>query len=228
MDVVDDQDALVGLLVNDTVKKNSRELLVEVTNNVTDSMSVAIELEDNTQGTLYGPDGNSGNTVTFSLAAATAGSTDSAAVDIEASVNGTMIPVSITATTVDSKFSFQAIRETEAVAGNTSGAVEIKKVKKFEANNDSWGIQQVEVTANDFELDRVEYKITTETDGVVGTRIDDVSGNSYDRKGTGNNPAVVIEPDDSNHPTSSTDYTLTVTAYDNEDNFDVATRTDAA
>lgn len=225
----DDPDALLGLLVSDTVKKNSRELLVEVTNNLTDDIDVTVSLDDGTQGTLYGPNGDSGNTVAFSLVAATADSTDSAAVDIEAGVDGTVISFTVTAVTPDSSTSITGTRETEAVSGNTKEVVTIDKVKKFSANatDDDWTIRDIRVTSTEFELDRIEYEVTDENGTVVGTRTDAASGFQYERKGNGNSPGVVLEPDDG-EVTTGTEYTLTVRAYDVENNFDRATRTDTA
>lgn len=226
----DDPDALLGLLVSDTVKKNSRELLVEVTNNLEDDIDVTVSLDDGTQGTLYGPNGDSGNTIAFSLVAATADSTDSAAVDIEANVDGTVIPFTVAAVTPNSSASVEGTRETEAVSGKTEGSVVISKLKKFSANatDDNWTIQEIRVESDEFELDRVEYEVAEGDGTVVGTRTDDASGFTYERKGTGNTPGVVIEPDDDSGITAGTEYTLTVRAYDVENNFDRETRTDTA
>lgn len=108
----DESNAVVGLDVNSPVKKNSRENLVTVVNNADDDLTVTVSLNDCNQGTLYGPDGGSGCTVTFPVVVG-----DARTVDIEATVKDATVAFDITASS--SNFSLEATRETEAVAGNT-------------------------------------------------------------------------------------------------------------
>lgn len=108
--VVDDDSAYVGLFVSDTVQKNQQELLAEITNNIDETLDVTVELDDPTQGTLYGPNG-SGDAVSLVLDPGVVGS-----VDIEASVADT-ITFTITATAPGA--TFEIGRSTDAVSGNT-------------------------------------------------------------------------------------------------------------
>lgn len=223
VETADDIDALIGLYVADTVTKNNRELLVEVTNNVTDDIDVTVSLEDGTQGTLYGPNG-SGNSVTFSLAAATTDSTDSEIVEIEAdtSAKDEIIPFTITAAGQSSGFSFEGTRETQESSNSTETGVVISTLRNFKANSNknNWTIKRVVVDSDEFELDRVEYEISNENGTVVGSRVDSASGFTYDRSD------LLIEPDEGYEVVKKTQYTLTVRAYDVEGNYDIRTATD--
>lgn len=223
--VVDDQDGLLGLLINDTVKKNDDELLVEVTNRVSADIEVTVSLDNDSDGTLSDLSGSSGNSITVPLDGATSDSTDSANVYINADVDNTMIPFTISATAVDSSFTFQASRETEAVSGNTSGGgVVITKINGFKAdkNSDEWTVNKVNAESDEFELDRVEYEITDENGNVVSDQTENVSGFTYQGRD------ILITPYDGEEVTKGIEYTLTVRVYDIEDNFDIGTRTDTA
>lgn len=218
----DDPDALVGLLVNDTVKKNDQGLLVSIENNTVERIEFEVSLDDCSQGTLYGPNG-SGCTVSLALDSGSSGD-----VDIEADVKDQTVSFGIIGSS--SSFEFDATRETEAASGNTSGAVSIEKVNQYRAHadEDNWTIKDVEVNSEN-ELDRVEYEVTDDNGDVRATRTDDASGTQYVRSGTGNDPAITVEPDDTDYPVQGgTTYELTVTAYDVGSNFDRVTRSDTA
>lgn len=225
VDVADDSSALVGLLISDQVRKNNRELLANVTNNTGHDLSVTFSLVDPAQGTLYAPDGSTGDSVTFSLAADA-----TRAVDIEAAVGGETVPFEIDADAAG--FSFRATRETEAVAGNNPGAVNVKHAKKFVARADEndWIFDnKVTVEFLDHFGDRVEYEVTDPSGTVVGTLTHGVGdATTYERQGTGNTPAVRIDPVDGYQVRSGTEYQVTVTGWDVQDNFDSETRTDTA
>lgn len=231
LDTTTDPEALVGLLVNDLVKKNQQEQLVTVTNTLNEGLEVTVSLSDCGQGTLVGPDGSTGCTVGFELRpSGTDG--DSKTVDITSDADGETVPFTITATS--SSLSFDATRSTNVASGNTEGAVAITNVKKFEANDndDNWTIREVEAVSNDenYELERVEYEVRT-SDGngeVVGGLEENASGNEYSRIGSNQNPAIVIEPDDGHTLEKNMQYELTVTAYDSGGNFDSVTKSDKA
>ena len=225
VDTVDDQDAFVGLVVSDTVEKNTREVLVEVTNHLSDDITVTVSLNDGTQGTLYGPDGDSGNSVSFSLVGATTDSTDSGIVEIESgATDGTTIPFTIDAATPNADFTFQGTRETTVSKNADGSGVVITTLKNFKAraNKNYWEVGSISVESDQYELDRVEYEITDEAGTVVGELTDNATGFTYDRSD------VRIEPNDGETITKKTEYTLTVRAYDVEGNYDVGTATDTA
>ncbi len=215
LNVADDPDALISLLVNDTVRKNNRGLLVEIENNTTGTVDFSVTLDDPSHGTLY----NNNPTL---------GAGSSQRVEITAEVKDVQVPFTIVGTSPN--FQFEAARETTAVSGNTSGAVTIDKVKKFSANDwdENWTIQTVKVSSQN-ELDRVEYEVTDSNGETRATRTDTASGTRYVRKGQGNAPAITLEPDDSGYDVQGgTTYELTVTAFDVQNNFDSVTRTDTA
>lgn len=219
--VTDDPDAIVGLLVADSVKRNSQELLVDIENATGHQVDFTVSLDICSQGTLYGPDG-SGCSVGVTLSPGA-----SQDIDIEASVKDTTIPFTITGTSTE--FEFEATRETTAVSGNTSGAIQINKVHKFEANTgDNWTIQQVDIedADGDSDLDRIEFEIEDSSGTVRATRTDTcgcAAGSEYNVKN------LSIAPDDSSYSvTGGEPYKLTVTAYDADGNFAFATREDTA
>jgi hypothetical protein len=221
---VADPDAIVGLLIEDEVQKNTRELLADITNDTGEDLSITFSLDDPGKGTLYGPDGGSGDSVTFSLA-----DTNTKSVDMEASVDGT---ISFTITASSNDFEFDATRQTEAVPGNTTGAVEIKQLMHFSANanDDTWTIKDVKAMSNvdSNELDRAEYEVADSTGDVVGTLTDSASGDTYEKTGNKNDPAITIDPNAGETVQTGETYELTLTVYDDADNFDIATRTDTA
>lgn len=222
MSVVEDTDALVGLFVADSVAHNKRSLLVEVTNNLDVGLDGTVEFADNERqyGTLYGPGGgdNSGSSVTFSL---DGGTEDSAVIEFEPDINDGRVPIAISATTIDSIVSFEGTRETTVSKNTEVSGVAITELKNFKArkNDDIWEVGSISVESDEFELDRVVYEVTDESDSVVGERTDTIGGFSYSQKG------VRIEPNDGEDVTKKTQYTLTVRAYDTDGNYDLASAT---
>lgn len=216
----EDGEALIGLFVPDSIERNKRSLLVEITNNITAGIEGTVSLSDGGYGTLYGPSGDSGSSVTFSLDTATESSTDSTIIEIDPENYEGMVSFTITATTPDSGFSFTGTRETESVKDPEESGVTIINLGNFKArqSKNHWRIKNVAVSSDEFELDRVEYEVTDNTNTVVGTRVDDASGNSYDRG------EIQIDPDGGNEVRNA-NYTLKVTAYDVEDNYDISTKT---
>lgn len=226
--VAGDQDAFVGLLVSDTVKRNNQELLVSIENNTNETISLDVSLDDCNHGTLFGPNG-SGCTVSLTLDPGV-----SVDIDVEAAVKDTTIPFTISTNSSNTAdFEFQATRSTEAVAGNTSGAINIKKLEGFLAHDDTdnWTIRDIDIrdADGDDDLDRIEFEVEDDAGNVVASRTDTcgcTGGSKYSPNG---NPAVSIEPDDSSYDVIVGDsFKLTVTAYDADGNFEVATREDTA
>lgn len=215
----DSSKALVGLDVFSPVQKNQQDPLVTVTNNTNLDLDFTVSLQDCSDGTLYDPQGDSGCSVTFPLSDGSSGT-----VDIEAAVTGT-IPFDVD---VDSSaFDFHATRTTEGETGNVTGAVQIKKVQGFSANltTNDWTIDQVHVQDGDGDndLDRVEYEITDSGGNTRATRTDNATGKQYKEQN------ITIQPDDSTYLIQPGEqYTLTVTAYDVDGNFDTETRQDTA
>lgn len=219
--VADDPDAIVGLRVADSVKRNTQSFLVDVENGTGYQVDFTVSLNDCTQGTLIGPNG-SGCTVSFTLSPGI-----SKTVDIEASVKDTTIPVTISGS--GTEFGFEATRETTAVAGNTAGAIQIKKLDGFEANtgDDDWTIKNIDIRDNDGDddLERVEFEIKDDDGTVRATRTVSCGCNSGSEYAPNGNPSVRITPDDPGYAvTRNVTYKLTVTAYDADDNSAFATR----
>lgn len=71
--VAADSDAELGMVITDPVQNCERQDLVEVTNELTQDVDVTVALNDGAIGTLYDPNGDSGNSVTFTLAAGNSG-----------------------------------------------------------------------------------------------------------------------------------------------------------
>lgn len=223
-----DPEALIGLLVNDQVKKKQQEELVTVTNTTDEWLSVTVTVTDCEGVTLEGPDGSSGCSVDFDLAPS--GSTDdSETVDIVAENTGT---VSFTITATSPSLSFDATRSTDVVNRNTDGAVVIDKLQEFlaSADDNQWTIKRIKVESTEAarELSRVEYEITNEADETVRLYEENAGGDVYERKHNGNSPGLTIEPEDGDSVTAGEEYTLTVIAYDDAGNFARASRSDVA
>ncbi|NHN43317.1 hypothetical protein G9C85_16995 [Halorubellus sp. JP-L1] len=223
MNVAGDTDgALLGLLVADSVKKNNQELLVEITNNASRTLTMNVSLDDPNQGTLYGPNGpNSPVSLTIDPGV-------SKSVDIDSSEpDGTTVPFSIGRN--GSKLSFDIGRQTTVQAGNTSGEVSIDKLNQFGVNQsaDEWTIKTLEASSTNYDLDTVELEIIEQSSGTtVGTKTyDEIGGTQFTRKGSGNDPAVVVQPDDASYDVTNETYELTVTATDTAGNFAQRTET---
>lgn len=212
-----DGDAYAGLNVFSPVTSGKRELLIEVANNLGDDANATVALEDGTQGTLYGPEGSQGSSVTFPLLS------DSAKfVEIQASQGGVTIPFTIELNAPGA--TVRATRETYAENGNAKGAVSVKKVQNFAARSqqNEWTIKQVHIQANNYQLDRVEYEIRDAGGILVASTTHAADGGKYQRQN------LSISPDDGHVVQSGESYTLRVTGYDTQGNFDSATRSATA
>lgn len=224
-----DPKALIGLLVSDQVKKNQQEPLVTVTNTTDEMLSVTVALSDCGHGTLEGPDGSTGCSADFNLNPSGSDS-DSKTVDITSGADGMTVPFTITATSPS--LSFEGTRTTDVVSGNTEGAVVIDKLQDFQASaaDNRWTIKRIRVESTDTEreLDRVEYEITNEANETVRLYEENASGSVYERKQSGGNPGLTIEPEDDYSLAENEEYTLTVIAYDDVGNYDMEIRSDIA
>lgn len=219
----DTDGALLGLLVNDPVQKNKQDLLVEITNNASQTLGMNVALDDSTQGTLFGPNG-SGSAVSLTL---DPGAT--ASVDIDSGEpDGTTVPFSIVRSASD--ISFDINRQTTVKSGNTSGEVSIDKLNNYKADQsaDEWTVKTLKASSTNYDLDTVELEVVEQSTGTtVGTRTyDNISGTQFTRDGNGNTPGVVIQPDDSAYNVQKKEtYELTVTATDTAGNFARRTET---
>lgn len=219
----DTDGALLELLVADTVKKNQQSLLVEITNNASQSLALDVALDDTTQGTLYGPNG-SGGTVSLTLATGATGS-----VDLESSAgDGTTVPFSISHD--GAEFSFTVDRSTTVESGNSAGEVSIDKLNQFKKDQgaNEWTIKTLEVSSTNHDLDSVELTIAEQGSGsTVSTRTySNINDTSFVRDGTGNDPGITLQPDDAGYDVSNQiTYELTVLATDADGNFAQTTDT---
>ena len=218
IDSADDSDALLGLFVPDSIERKGRSVLVEITNNLTADIDGTVSLSEG-QGTLYDPNGNPGDPASFSLVGSTENTTDSAIIEIDPENYEGPIRFEITAAAPNGAFSFEGTRETESVKDPEGSGVTITDSGQFKAKHskDYWEVKDVAVSSDEFELDRVEYEVRDSSNSVVGTHVDDASGTTY------NSGTIEIYPDDGG--VNNADYTLQITAYDSEGNYDIATAT---
>lgn len=223
--VADDPDAIVGLMVSDSIRKNKQDPLVDIENGTGHTVDFTVSLDDCTQGTLYGPNG-SGCSVGLTLLSGA-----SKTVEIEASVNDTTVPFTITGNS--SEFAFEATRETTAVSGNTAGAVKFHQLQEFSVNSgdDDWTIKNIDIRDNDGDddLDRVEFVIEDSSGTVRATRTVTCGCNNGAKYAPSGNPSVRIGPDDSSYSVVTGEtYKLTVTGYDADGNSAFRTRESSA
>jgi hypothetical protein len=218
--VASDGDGVVGIVGQGDVQKNTREVMVKLTNNSPEELTITLELETHSDGTLYDNEGGSGSAVTFTLLPG-----NSQYVDISATIEGT-IPYSVSATSSD--LTFETTRTVESVGGNANDAVRVSKVQNFQVNagaQNNWTVDQIQVEDRDGDddLDRVEYEIVDSDGNVRATRTDASPGAQYQESG------LTIEPDDPSYDIVVGEaYTLTVTGYDVDGNFDSETVNDTA
>ncbi|MFQ3475363.1 hypothetical protein HKK80_03760 [Halonotius sp. F2-221B] len=223
---VDNTTALVGIVDRGPVKKNAREPMVTITNNTAETATYTITLDSCGDGTLYDPNGSSGCTVVFSLAAGNSGT-----VDLDATTTGTIgysIGVASTAVAIDTTGSVTA------EAGNVVGAVRIQKPlqdQDFAATppqgnqGNVFEVKQVDVRDNDSDDDLVEvaYEVRDGSSGgtVVGAKtVTFPPSNRYKPNG---NPAETIDPSPGYTIQNGQRYTLTVTGTDADGNVDTST-----
>jgi hypothetical protein len=211
--VVADENAYLGLEVYSPVSSNSQDPLVDVTNNLQETATITVSLGNCRDGTLYGPS-VSGCPISFDLPAGNA-----KLVEIAAAVKNTTIPFTVEAETDTDAVT--ATRDTYAESGNAKGAVEIKKIQNFRARYNDWTIKQVKVHS-DNPLAHVEYEVRDESGSVVGMLDHYPSGTKYHRDN------IVVQPDSGYQIQKGETYTLKLTAYDEQGNYDTETRSDTA
>ena len=231
VDVAADDQALVGVVTLGPVQKNQRESMVDVTNNWADVASFTVSLSTCSDGTLYDNEGDSGCSVTVSLA-----SGDSRTFDIDAAVTGT-IPFTITGSAADLSFSTSA--SVQAESGNVAGAIDIRQPDSdgdFTAvtpqgnQGNQFEVKQVDIRDADGDDDLVEVKYEVFEGTLSGTQVAEkvvslAPTGKYSPKG---NPAEVIQPDAGYTIQSGQQYTLRVTGTDNDGNFDTVNFQDTA
>jgi hypothetical protein len=228
----DGETALLGLVDQGPVKKNSREEMVELTNNTDDDLTITVSLSNCNDGTLYDNEGGQADcqnpNLTFTL-----GSGNTQLVDIEASTTGT-IGYSVTAT--GPGLSIETSANVESQAGNVQGAIRIKKPKQndFTAStgngngNNSGGftVDKVDIVDNDDDTDLDEVRFRVREGGssgeLVGSRDVTPPVAQYDE----NNVDVPVDSDYT--ITAGTTYALTVTAEDADGNVESETVEDTA
>ena len=228
---VDNTTALVGIVDRGPVKKNAREPMVTITNNTAETATYTITLDSCGDGTLYDPNGSSGCTVVFSLAAGNSGT-----VDLDATTTGTIgysIGVDSTDVGVDTTGSVTA------EAGNVAGAIRIQKPlqdQDFTAappqgnQGNRFEVKQVDIRDNDGDDDLVEVAYEVRDGGSGGTVVatKTVSFAATNRYKPNGNPAETITLDSGDTIQNGQRYTLTVTGTDADGNTETSTIADTA
>ena len=232
VDAAAEGDGIVGIVRQNTVKKNSRDPMVEFINNGSQDIDIQVTLQNCGDGTLNNNNSNSGCSVVLTLPVG-----KSEFVDIDASVTGT-IPYDVSVSEPGgSDFELLTSGSIESEAGRGKGAIRIQAPNKdqdFTANpaqgntGNNWTVKNVDVRDDDGDNDltEVKFEVSVSGQGIVGSTV--VSNPPADRYKPNGNPAVTINPDDPNYTIQSgTQYTLTVTGTDADGNFDTATVDDA-
>ncbi|MXR40991.1 hypothetical protein GRX01_06500 [Halobaculum sp. WSA2] len=215
--VADGTGGLVGIVPQGPVKKNSRDPLVELTNNTDRSLTITVALADCAAGTLYDNDGESGCSVSITL-----GAGNSQFIDVVASTTGT---IGFSVDVEGPSLSLAADRSVEAESGNSPGAVRIQKPSKDKdfgarANKNEWTAKaDVRDDDGDGDLDRVEFEVTEGDSGgtLVASRTVSTPPTRYKEN-------VTLSPDDPTYDIRrGQQYTLVVRAYDVDGNVATAT-----
>jgi len=228
---VDNTTALVGIVDRGPVKKNAREPMVTITNNTAETASYTVTLDNCGDGTLYGPNGTTGCTVVFTLAAGNSGT-----IDLTAATTGTIgYSVGVASTDVG----IQTTGSVTAEAGNVAGAIRIQKPvqdQEFTAappqgnQGNVFEIKSVDIRDDDGDDDLVEVAYEVRAGGSAGTIVGEKTvtfppSNRYKPNG---NPAETIDPTAGYTIQGGVLYTLTVTATDADGNTETSTIEDTA
>jgi hypothetical protein len=216
--VASPENALLGIDARGPVKKNSREPMVQLTNNTDNTLSITVTLDDCSDGTIYDNAGGSGCSVTFSLAS---GNTDF--VDIQASFVGT-IPFSVSASSAG--FDISTSSSVEAQPGNVPGAVLIQlpnKNQDFSAQVSSnlFEVSKVDIRDDDGDndLDLIEFRVREGSSAGTVIGAYDVTNPPGDRYNPTGNPAVTFSPNAGYSIKSNTTYSLTIKGLDADGNW---------
>jgi hypothetical protein len=214
--VANDGNGLVGVVGQGPVQKNQREAMVRITNNSAETVSVTVALTNPNDGTLYDNEGGSGTSISFTLAPG-----NSQFVDISATIQG-IVDYDISVSS--SNISLDTSGSVEAAGGNANEFVRVSNVQKFRANSgpeNNWTLQKVQIEDRDGDddLDSVEYEIL-DSSGTIrySETVNDIPGQQYQPQD------LTFTPDDPSYDLPEGEqYTLTVTGYDVDGNFDSET-----
>lgn len=216
VDTASGSDALLGIVGQGPVKKNSREPMVEFTNNLNESLDITVSLDSCSDGTLHNNEGNSACTVTLTL---NAGKTQR--VDLTGSTSGT-VTYSVSATS--SGFQLDTAGSVEVVSGRVKGTIRIQKPVKDKAftaapQNDEFNVEKVDIRDDDgdSDLQNVEFKVIEGGSGgsVVASRTEVFNPTVSDY--TDNNGITII-PNSGSGVRPNTTYRLEITAEDADGN----------
>jgi hypothetical protein len=228
---VADETALVGIVDLGPVKKNSRDPMVELTNNTSDSINLTVSLTNCADGQIYDNEGGSGCSITVTLASGNAG-----IIDITAATAGT---ISYDISAVGDNVGVSTTSSVEAESGTIAGAVRIQKPlqdQDFTAappqgnQGNRFEIKQVDVQDDDSDDDLVEVAYEVREGSTSGTVVAQktVSFAATNRYKLNGNPAETITPNSGYTIQSGQLYTLTVTGTDADGNFATSTVQDTA
>lgn len=217
--VVSDRDGYVGLYVYDQVEKNSRDPLVDITNNYDHDVSITVTLVDCTEGTIYAPNGDSGCSATANVPAG-----DTRTWKIESAVgNNTTVAFDVNGSSAH--LSFSARRSTTAV-NKSSNAVKIKRFQlgkpvAVDTNQDQFEIKEIRIVDNDNDDDIVRRQFTV-TDGNGNTIALNDSQDDPDRTfaetAEWREKNITLQADE--NLTGNETYNIKLTGYDSDDDGD--------
>lgn len=223
-------DGIVGIVRQNTVKKNSRDPMVEFINNGSEDIDIQVTLQNCGDGLLFNNNSNSGCSVILPLDVG-----QSQFVDINADVTG-IIPYDVSISeSGGSDFQLLTTGTVESQSGNNkAAAIRIKSPvndNKFTANppqgnsGNDWDVEAVDIQDDDGDddLTEVKFEVTVSGTGVVGSKT--VTLNSAaEYKLSGNELPLKITPDDPGYTIQSgTQYTLTTRGTDADGNFATST-----
>ena len=228
---VSNDGALVGIVDQGPVKRNSRDPMVELTNNTAGSVSYTLTLNDCSDGTLYDNGGGSGCSVTVTLSAG-----NSTIIDIQASATGA---ISYAIEADGGSFSVTTTSTVEAQSGNVVGAIRIQKPSRdqeFTAvtprgnGGNVFEVRSVDVRDDDGDDDLVEVAYEVREGGANGTIVGSktVTLAPTGRYNPSGNPSEEIVPNAGYTIQSGQQYTLTVTGTDADGNVETSTVGDTA
>jgi hypothetical protein len=227
IDTASGSNALLGVVGRGPVQKNVREPMVEFTNNLDDSITITVRLDNSGDGDLYNNEGQSGGSVTLRLSP---GNTQT--VDIEGSTTGS---VTYTVNANAQGFSLDTSGSVEVQSGRVRGPIRIQAPSKngdFAASSGDniFQIKRVDIRDDDgdSDLNRIEFEVVEGGTGGTIVGYKEVADPPGDRYNPGGKPAVEV-PSDSGHTVKSgATYKLEVTATDIDGNVASETFEDTA
>jgi hypothetical protein len=228
---VANETALIGIIDQGPVKKNSRDPMVEFINNTSELISLTVSLANCADGQIYDNAGGSGCSIAVTLASGNAG-----LIDINAVTAGT---ISYDISAVGDNFAVDTTSSVEAESGTIAGAIRIQKPTKdqdFTAvppqgnQGNMFEVKGVDIRDDDGDDDLISVVYEIREGGSGGTIIGDkmVTFPPTSRYKPNGNPAEEINPDGGYTIQSGQLYTMTVTGTDADDNFATSTVQDTA